>query len=71
MGLMRGPLVDPSMTNGFKSSAMIIDATRPLDRPFSQVSKCPDEALERIRLEDYIAKNLLDSIPLDRTTYWS
>ncbi len=69
--IMRGPLVDPSITDGFKSSAMIIHATRPLDRPFSQVSKCPDEALARIRLEKYISKKLLDTIPLDRTTYWS
>ncbi len=69
--IMRGPLVDPSMTDGFKSSAMIIDATRPLDRPYSHVSKCPDEALARILLEDYIPKDLLDRIPLDRTTYWS
>ncbi len=68
--IMRGPLVDPSMTDGFKSSAMIVDATRPLDRPFSQVSKCPDDARARIRLEDYIPKDLLDRIPLDRTTYW-
>jgi 2,5-furandicarboxylate decarboxylase 1 len=69
--IMRGPLVDPSITDGLKSSAMIIDATRPLDRPFSPVSKCPDETLARIRLEDYISKELLDTIPLDRTTYWS
>jgi 2,5-furandicarboxylate decarboxylase 1 len=69
--IMRGSLVDPSMTSPRKTSAMIIDATHPLDRPFSPVSKCPDEALARVKLEDYLPKEILDSIPVDRTTYWA
>jgi len=68
--IMRGSLVDPSMTAPRKTSAMIIDATRPLDRPFSPVSKCPEEALARIRLEDYIPGEILQHIPIDRTAYW-
>ncbi|MEE9569115.1 MAG: UbiD family decarboxylase [Candidatus Binatia bacterium] len=68
--IMRGPLIDPSITDGFKTSAMIIDATRPLDRPFSPVSKCPDDAMKRIKLEDYIPGEILQHIPIDRTTYW-
>jgi len=50
---------------------MIVDATRPLDRPFSPVSKCPDEALARIRLEEYVPGEILQCIPIDRTTYWA
>jgi 2,5-furandicarboxylate decarboxylase 1 len=68
--IMRGPLIDPSMDAGIKTSAMIVDATRPLDRPFSPVSSCPDDALARIRVEDYLPPEVLDSIPVDRTTYW-
>jgi 2,5-furandicarboxylate decarboxylase 1 len=68
--IMRGSLIDPSMTDARRTSAMIIDATRPLDRPFSPVSKCPEDALARIRLEDYIGKDTLEAIPPDRTTYW-
>ena len=68
--VMRGSLVDPSMIAPRKISAMIIDATCPLDRPFSPVSKCPEEALARIRLEDYIPGEILQHIPMDRTTYW-
>ncbi len=68
--IMRGSLVAPSMTAPRKTSAMIIDATRPLDRPFSPVSKCPEEALARIRLEDYIPGEILQHVPIDRTTYW-
>ena len=69
--LMRGPLIDPSMGEGIRTSAMIVDATRPLDRPFSPVSKCPEEALARIRVEDYLPREVVDAIPVDRTTYWS
>jgi 2,5-furandicarboxylate decarboxylase 1 len=69
--IMRGSLIDPSMVDPRKTSVMIIDATRPLDRPFSPVSKCPDEALARIKLEDYVPGEVLRHIPIDRTTYWA
>lgn len=68
--LMRGPLIDPSMDAGIRTSAMIVDATRPLDRPFSPVSRCPEEALGRIRLEDFLPRETVEAIPVDRTTYW-
>jgi hypothetical protein len=50
---------------------MIVDATKPLDRPFSPVSKCPDEAMARIKLEEYVPGEVLQHIPTDRTTYWA
>jgi hypothetical protein len=68
---MRGNMLDPSLQHDIRTSAMIVDATRPLDRPFSPVSKCPDEAMQRIKLEDFIDKEVLDRIPIDRTTYWA
>jgi len=69
--LFRGNFLDPSLMDEIKTSGMIIDATRPLDRPFSPVSKCPDEAMARVKLEDYIPGEVLQHIPTDRTTYWS
>jgi 2,5-furandicarboxylate decarboxylase 1 len=69
--IMRASLIDPSLDSPRLTSAMIIDATRPLDRPFSPVSKCPDEALARIRLEEYVPGEILQQIPVDRTTYWA
>ena len=69
--IMRGSLIDPSMEDPRKTSAMIIDATKPLDRPFSPVSKCPDEALARIELEEFVPGEILQHIPVDRTTYWA
>lgn len=69
--LFRGNFLDPSLVDEIKTSCMIIDATRPLDRPFSPVSKCPDDAMERIKLEEYIPGEILQHIPVDRTTYWA
>ena len=69
--LMRGSLIDPSMVDPRKTSAMIVDATKPLDRPFSPVSKCPDDAMARIRIEDFVPGEVLQHIPIDRTTYWA
>ncbi|HEX6768604.1 MAG TPA: UbiD family decarboxylase [Candidatus Binatia bacterium] len=69
--IMRGSLIDPSMVSPRKTSAMIVDATKPLDRPFSPVSKCPDEAMARIRIEDFVPGEVLQHIPVDRTTYWA
>jgi UbiD family decarboxylase len=69
--IMRGSLIDPSMVHARKTSAMIVDATKPLDRPFSPVSKCPDDAMARIRIEDYVPGEVLQHIPIDRTTYWA
>src|SRR5262245_35963583 len=69
--IMRGSLIDPSMVDPRKTSVMIVDATKPLDRPFSPVSKCPDEALARIKLEDFVPGEVLQHIPTDRTTYWA
>lgn len=69
--LFRGNYLDPSLVDEIKTSGMIVDATRPLDRPFSPVSKCPDDAMERVKLEDYIPGEILQHIPIDRTTYWA
>jgi UbiD family decarboxylase len=68
--LFRGNYLDPSLLDEIKTSGMIVDATRPLDRPFSPVSKCPEDAMERVKLEDYIPGEILQHIPIDRTTYW-
>ena len=61
----------PSLDDEIKTSCMIVDATKPLDRPFSPVSKCPDEAMARIKLADFVPGEVLQHIPMDRTTYWA
>jgi len=52
---IQGQLLDPSLRQETKGSGLIIDATRPLDRPYSPRAALPPEALEKIRLEDYIS----------------
>jgi UbiD family decarboxylase len=69
--IMRGSLLDPSMDHPRRTSVMIVDATKPLDRPFSPVSRCPEEALARIKITDFIPGEVLSHIPADRTTYWA
>lgn len=69
--IFRGNMLDPSLQHEIRTSVMIVDATRPLGRPFSPVSRCPDEALARIRLEDYVDRETLERIPVDRTSYWA
>ena len=69
--LFRGHAIDPSLEDEIKTSCMIVDATCPLDRPFSPVSKCPDEAMARIKLEDYVHGEMCGTFPIDRTTYWA
>ena len=68
---LKGNMLDPSLRHDIKTSGMIIDATRPFGRPFSPVSKCPDEAMERIKLEDFISEQDLNRLPIDRTSYWA
>jgi len=72
--IMKGNELDPSLVDEeseVRTSCMIVDATRPLGRPFSPVSRCPDDAMERVRLEDYIPQDVLSRIPMDRTSYWT
>lgn len=72
--IMKGNELDPSLLDEeaeIRTSCMIVDATRPLGRPFSPVSRCPDDAMERVKVEDYIPREVLDRIPIDRTSYWA
>jgi hypothetical protein len=66
---MRGNKLDPSVED-IETSAMIVDATRPYGITYVPASKCPDEAKTRINLEEYVPKEVLNQIPIDRTSYW-
>jgi 3-polyprenyl-4-hydroxybenzoate decarboxylase len=37
---------------------LIIDATRPLDRPFPQMLKVPDDAMNRIDIDEWIERRV-------------
>lgn len=55
--------LDPSLVHDISGSKMIIDATMPSDRPFASRVNVPNEALERIKLSDFIPQPLLEKIP--------
>ena len=53
--ILRGNMLDPSLQvsqEDIKTSGMIVDATRPFGKPYSPVTKCPDDVMERIELKN-------------------
>jgi hypothetical protein len=57
-------MLDPSMTDDVTHATMVIDATKPLNRPFESRVQVPQEVLDRLNLKDYIPKNVLDKVPV-------
>jgi hypothetical protein len=41
---------------------LIIDSTKPVGKPFPDIGKPPDDALARIRLEDFVSAAELGKI---------
>jgi 2,5-furandicarboxylate decarboxylase 1 len=53
---LQGHVLDPSVRHEIRSDGMIIDATKPIDRPFPKRGEVPVDVLEKIKLEDYIKR---------------
>ncbi|MEW5911975.1 MAG: UbiD family decarboxylase [Thermodesulfobacteriota bacterium] len=51
---LQGQVLDPSLRQEIKSSGMIIDATRPLDRPFPRRGEVPAAVREQVDLGRYL-----------------
>lgn len=49
---VKGNTLDPSQIDDVMTAKMIIDATKPLGRPFAERVRVPDTALERVKLEN-------------------
>ncbi|MBI4490330.1 MAG: UbiD family decarboxylase [Deltaproteobacteria bacterium] len=60
---VKGNTLDPSQTDDIMTTKMIIDATRPVQRPFAARVEVPKEVLEKIRLEDFIPRAVVDRLP--------
>ncbi|TAK07593.1 UbiD family decarboxylase [bacterium] len=60
---VKGNTLDPSQTDDIMTAKMIIDATRPLQRPFAARVEVPKEAMAETRLEDFIPRTQLDRLP--------
>ncbi len=53
----RGGLLDPSCTIEGIGTKMIIDATKPMTRPYEEKISVPKEVMDRIQLKDYLGKD--------------
>lgn len=51
----RGGTLDPSAERHAVGSKMIIDATKPVDRPFAERIRVPRSVMERIKLQEWIS----------------
>jgi len=54
MRRLRGGALDPSAYIHAVGDKMLIDATRPISRPYSERIKIPQEVMDRIKLEEWI-----------------
>jgi 2,5-furandicarboxylate decarboxylase 1 len=53
---------DPSTERYMRVGGLIIDSTKPVGKPFPDIGKPPDGAMERIRLEDFVSAAELGKI---------
>ena len=51
---LQGQVLDPSLRHEIKTSGMVIDATRPLDRPFPRRGEVPERLRQNLNLDDYL-----------------
>lgn len=59
----KGNTLDPSQTDDIMTTKMIIDATRPVQKPFAARVQVPKDALANTKLEDFISTDVLNRLP--------
>jgi 2,5-furandicarboxylate decarboxylase 1 len=62
MSNVRGGSLDPSATVHASGAKMIIDATRPAYRPYSEKISVPEDVMRRIKIEDFIPNEKLQTV---------
>ncbi len=60
---VKGNTLDPSQTDNIMTAKMIIDASRPAQRPFEARVEVPKTALDKTRLEDFVPRAVVDRLP--------
>jgi 3-polyprenyl-4-hydroxybenzoate decarboxylase len=50
---VKGNTLDPSQTDPIMTTKMIVDATKPIQRPFSDRILVPQDAIERVPLSEW------------------
>ncbi|OPX89867.1 MAG: Phenolic acid decarboxylase subunit C [Pelotomaculum sp. PtaB.Bin104] len=56
---VKGNTLEPSQTDDIMTTKMIIDATKPLGRPFAERVRVPEEALARVKVENLVSQQEL------------
>jgi 3-polyprenyl-4-hydroxybenzoate decarboxylase len=51
---VRGSSLDPSNLGKPNHATMIIDATKPLGKPFAERVRVPQDVVDRVKLEDLV-----------------
>lgn len=57
----KGNTLDPSQTDPIMTTKMIVDATKPVQRPFSERILVPDEAIAKVPIADYVRGSTTDA----------
>jgi len=52
---MQGHVLDPSLRQDIKGAGLVIDATRPADRPYPPRAGLPPEILKKFPLAEYLS----------------
>ena len=60
---VKGNTLDPSQTDNIMTAKMIIDATKPVQRPYEARVAVPKTAMEKTRLEDFVPRAVIDRLP--------
>lgn len=60
---VKGNTLDPSQQDDIMTDKLLIDATMPVGKPFSERVRVPAEALQKFPLEQYVSSDQLESIP--------
>ena len=53
---------DPSSERNFLVGGMIIDSTKPVDRPFPEIGSPPAEVMQRLKIHDFFSKDEINSL---------
>jgi 2,5-furandicarboxylate decarboxylase 1 len=59
---VKGNTLDPSQTDNIMTAKMIIDATKPVQRPYEARVAVPKTAMEKTRLEDFIPRAVVERL---------
>ncbi len=55
---------DPSTERFLRVGGLIIDATKPVGKPFPEIGMPPEDAMSRVRLEDFVSTDQLEKVSI-------